>query len=116
RGEKENAQHVGPPVSVCRSGDGASCSKTDTLRLKLPPTTFERVGLTAQVHDALGEFQGRAMDPILTARYGMMAAARRVEQSAQRVARRGTVADLPAETVELVAARDRHSASLVVWK
>jgi len=46
------------------------------------------------------------MDPILTARYGMLAAA-------HRVASFGTAAELPAEAVQLAVTHRQHSASLV---
>jgi len=56
------------------------------------------------------------MDPMVTARYGMLAAALQVEQSARRVADFGAGVELPAGAVELVVARHQHSASLVAWK
>jgi hypothetical protein len=56
------------------------------------------------------------MDPILTARYGMLAATRRFEESAQRVADLGSGADFAAEAVEQAVSRHQFSASLIAWK
>lgn len=55
------------------------------------------------------------MDPIATAHYGMLAASRRFEQSAQRVAAQGTDADLASEVVEQIGAKHQFSANLLTW-
>lgn len=57
------------------------------------------------------------MDPISTARYGMMAATRRFETSATNVAHMGVegkVTDLPGEIVEMVSAKHAFSANVSV--
>ena len=56
------------------------------------------------------------MDPLVTARYGLLAAERRFETSAGRVANMGGDAsvDLGAEIVEMIQAKHAFSANLSV--
>jgi flagellar hook protein FlgE len=57
------------------------------------------------------------MDPIATAQYGMLAASRRFDASAGRVARMGVQGeniDLPMEVVEQITARTEFSANASV--
>lgn len=57
------------------------------------------------------------MDPIATAQYGMLAASRRFDASAGRVARMGVEGgniDLPMEVVEQITARTEFSANASV--
>lgn len=58
------------------------------------------------------------MDPISTARYGLMAASRRFEASAVNVARMGVEGepdvDLAEETVDMIQAKTAFSANLKV--
>ena len=54
------------------------------------------------------------MDPIATAQYGMLAASRRFEGSAERVARQGVEVDLGAEIVDQLVAKTEFSANLAV--
>ena len=57
------------------------------------------------------------MDPIATAQYGMLAASRRFDASAGRVARMGVegeTIDLPMEVVEQITARTEFSANASV--
>lgn len=56
------------------------------------------------------------MDPIHAATYGMLAASRRFEQSAQRVASFGVETDLAAEAVEQMGATHQFGASLLAWR
>jgi flagellar basal body rod protein FlgG len=74
-----------------------------------------REGLTARVHAA--RRKGPAMDPIATAQYGMLAASRRFDASASRVARMGVEGqsvDLPAEVVEQITAQTAFAANAAV--
>jgi flagellar hook protein FlgE len=55
------------------------------------------------------------MDPIATARYGLMAASRRFEASAVEVSRQGVEgepADLESSTVEMISAKHAFEANL----
>ena len=57
------------------------------------------------------------MDPIATAQYGLLAASRRFEASASRVARMGVESenvDLAAEVVQQITAKTEFSANLAV--
>lgn len=57
------------------------------------------------------------MDPIATAQYGLLAASRRFETSASRVARMdvpGESVDLASEVVEQISAKHQFSANLSV--
>lgn len=54
------------------------------------------------------------MNPIAVAQYGMMAASRRFEASAGRVAQQGFEADFARETVEQVSSKAEFSAGLNV--
>ncbi|ODT62352.1 flagellar basal body rod C-terminal domain-containing protein [Phenylobacterium sp.] len=57
------------------------------------------------------------MDPIATAQYGLLAASRRFEDSASRVARMGVEGenvDLAAEVVQQITAKTEFSANLAV--
>lgn len=57
------------------------------------------------------------MDPIATAQYGLLAASRRFETSASRVARMGVEGenvDLASEVVEQISAKHQFSANLSV--
>lgn len=57
------------------------------------------------------------MNPIATAQYGMLAAARRFEASAERTAQAGspnTSLDLVSETVEQIEAKHAYSANIGV--
>jgi flagellar basal body rod protein FlgC len=60
------------------------------------------------------------MDPISTARYGLMAASRRFETSAVNVATMGVVGapetDLAKETVDMIQAKTAFSANISVIK
>jgi flagellar hook protein FlgE len=58
------------------------------------------------------------MDPIATARYGMIAAAQRFEQSANRVAGMGAQSeiDLGQEVVEQISAKTQFQAQIGVVK
>lgn len=60
------------------------------------------------------------MDPISTARYGMMAASRRFEASAVNVATMGVEGepdvDLAKETVDMIQAKTAYSANISVIK
>jgi flagellar hook protein FlgE len=60
------------------------------------------------------------MDPISTARYGLMAASRRFETSAVKVATMGVEGapdvDLAQETVEMIQAKTAFSANISVVK
>ena len=55
------------------------------------------------------------MDPISTARYGMMAATRQLESAANRIANGGD-ADYGAEAVNLIEARQSFKANVGVIK
>lgn len=55
------------------------------------------------------------MDPISTARYGMMAASQQLTASANRIARGGDV-DYGAEAVNTIAAKQAFSANVGVIK
>ena len=57
------------------------------------------------------------MDPIATAQYGMLAASRRFDASASRVARMGVegeAVDLPTEIVEQITAKTAFAANAAV--
>ena len=60
------------------------------------------------------------MDPISTARYGLMAASRRFETSAVNVATMGVEGgpdtDLAKETVDMISAKTAYSANIQVIK
>jgi len=60
------------------------------------------------------------MDPISTARYGLMAASRRFETSAVNVATMGVEGapdtDLAKETVDMIQAKTAYSANITVIK
>lgn len=60
------------------------------------------------------------MDPISTARYGLMAASRRFETSAVNVATMGVEGepdtDLAKETVDMISAKTAYSANITVIK
>lgn len=64
--------------------------------------------------------KGQIMDPIHAATYGMLAASRRFEQSAQRVAGaqdlQGAQADFVVETAEQIGAAHQFGASLLAWR
>jgi len=58
------------------------------------------------------------MDPLVTARYGLLAAERRFDTAAVRVAGIGgdETVDLAAETVEMIQAKQAFSANLSVMR
>lgn len=59
------------------------------------------------------------MDPIATAQYGLLAASRRFDASASRVARMGVEGenvDLASEVVEQISAKHQFSANLSVMR
>lgn len=60
------------------------------------------------------------MDPIATARYGLMAASQRFESSAANVARMGVEGEAPVdlakETVDMIQAKTAFSANIQVIK
>jgi flagellar basal body rod protein FlgB len=58
------------------------------------------------------------MDPVVTARYGLLAAERRFEAAALRIAseRAGDDVDLGQEVVEMVQAKHHYSANLNVLR